>query len=288
MDKRKPLTSKRPERRRDTAPVLVIPPRLVHSALGAVLIAAGTIKLYEFAFVSQDEGATTLLLAAFAEAELLGGIWLVAGFDAARTHWWALAAFSGLATAGLFQALAGKCSCGCFGSLTISPWLALVFDLAAVAALLAWRPPVDPKERSSVHSLHVIGMVFVAALIGVVGRRQADLVTVAGTATAGGRPLGEATLTLTGPSGRKVARTSQDGAFHLPFVRPGRYAVSLTGGDSISTVRSKEVGQSLRKKKKTTRRSRQQPPSPLLEIDGLVTWIHLGECSEYDKIIEFQ
>lgn len=50
-----------------------------------VLIVAGGLKLYEFAFEAQDESAPTLLLMAFSEAEFLGGIWMVVGLDPSET-----------------------------------------------------------------------------------------------------------------------------------------------------------------------------------------------------------
>jgi hypothetical protein len=38
----------------------------------------------------------------------------------------------------LYLALAGQRSCGCFGRMTVSPWLTLIFDIAAMAALVPW------------------------------------------------------------------------------------------------------------------------------------------------------
>ena len=286
MDQRKPPTSKRPERRQDTAPVLVIPPRLVHSALGAILIAAGTFKLYESAFVAQDEGAATLLLAIFAEAELLGGIWLVGGFAPEQTHLWALAAFAGLTASSLFRGLAGRCSCGCFGAFAINPWAVLVFDLAAVSALLAWRPPADPAATPA-HPARLLGLVLLAMAIGAAGWRQADLVTVAGTVTADGRPLEEATLEFTGDSGKIVLRTDHDGNFRLPLVRPGLYSVYAPGRVAVVPIpRNEPINR--RPRKKEAQRSRHQfsPYYQPVDREPLI-WLEISKCSEHDKIINF-
>jgi hypothetical protein len=197
--------------------------------LGLVLIAAGALKLYELAFETHDESTPTLFLFVFSEAELLGGLWMVGGFEPERTRWWAAFAFAGLVASSLFQALAGKCSCGCFGWLSVNPWLVLVFDLAAVAALLGSCPTADPEAEPADRPLRFLGLGILALIIGAAGWRQADLVIMSGTVTADGRPLEEATLTFTGDSGKIALRTDHDGNFRLPFVRPGLYAVAAPG-----------------------------------------------------------
>jgi len=252
-----------------------------------VLIAAGTLKLYELAFEGLDESTLTLFLMVFSEAELLGGIWMIGGFDPVRTRWWAAAAFAGLTVSSLFQALAGKCSCGCFGSLSINPWLVLVFDLAAVAALLTSRAPADLERALPTHPFRFVGLGFIALVIGVVGWRQADLVTLAGTATAHGRPLHEATLTLIGHSGRIDVRTDQYGNFRLPLVRPGLYAVSALRLVSAPVPKKAELA--VRGPgKKTTQQSRLQPsPSRPGGGEPPILWIGIPNCSEYDRLIKF-
>ena len=97
MDKRQPADSKHP------GPMLIssrprrLSFRLVRLILGLVLAAAGAIKLYELGFEAQDEGISTLLLMAFAECELLGGLWMFSGIYPERTQRWPAAAFAGLA-----------------------------------------------------------------------------------------------------------------------------------------------------------------------------------------------
>ncbi len=159
-------------------------------------------------------------LMVFAEAEFLGGLWMLLGLEPERTRRWSAAAFAGLAVASLFQAVAGKCSCGCFGSLPISPWFAWFFDLVAVAALLGSRPLAGLEATVFASPMHLLGMAILVLVVGIGGWGQADLVSVAGTASADGRPLEEATLTFTGESGRIDLVTDYDGRFHLPFVRP--------------------------------------------------------------------
>lgn len=112
MDKRSQPKSKRPGKNQPPPQHKGLPFWPVHFLLGLVLIVAGTLKLYELCYEAQDESVQTLLLMFFAEIELLGGIWMAAWFDPHRTRCWAAAAFAGLAVASLFQAIAGKCSCG--------------------------------------------------------------------------------------------------------------------------------------------------------------------------------
>src|SRR4051794_11365872 len=112
----------KPGKSRSGAPPRALPFWLVRSVLGLVPIAAGSMKLYELAFEGGDGSLSILLLMIYAEAELLGGFWMLAGLAPARTRRWAFAAFTGLAAASLSQGLAGKCSCGCFGSLSVNPW----------------------------------------------------------------------------------------------------------------------------------------------------------------------
>jgi hypothetical protein len=97
------------------------PLRLVHLFLGTVLIIAGALKLAEFATETKDESATALFIMVFAEAEVIGGLWMAAGINPVASHPWAAAAFGGFAATNLVQGLFGECSRGCFGSDAIGP-----------------------------------------------------------------------------------------------------------------------------------------------------------------------
>ncbi len=147
--------------------------------------------------------------------------------------------------------LAGKCSCECFGSFSVNPWSALVFDLVAVMALLGCRPPAAPEETST-HPLHYYGMGLIALLVCVAGWWQAGQVNVEGTATVEGRPLGEATLLFTGDSGRIVLRTNHDGHFRLSHVLPGLYAVSALGEGNHPAAETQASGSNASEKGHST------------------------------------
>ena len=287
MDKRSPPKSQSPGKNQPRPQRKGLPFwLLVHFLLGLVLIVAGALKLYELGFEAQDESAPTLLLMVLAEIELLGGIWMAAWFDPVRTRWWGAAAFVGLAVSSLFQTIAGKCSCGCFGSFSVNPWLVLVFDLAAVAALLGSGPHADPENEPAALPMRFLGLGSLALIVTVAGWRQADLVSIVGTVTAEGRPLVDAALTFTGGSGKIVLRTDHDGHFRLPLVRPGLYAVSAIESVSTSTPTPEKAGRL--PAKRTTQRLQQRPVPARPTTDGeALRWIEIPNCSEYSKLIEF-
>jgi hypothetical protein len=288
VDQRRPTAAKRPGKGASPPPPKRVPFWLVRLLLGSVLVAAGAIKLYELGFEAQDQSTQTLLLMVFAEFEFLSGLWLLLGLKPEQTRRWTAAAFAGLALASLFQGLAGKCTCGCFGSLPISPWIALFFDLLAVAALLGSRPPAGSDSASFASPMPLVGMAILALVVGIGGWGQADLVSVAGSATADCHPLEEATLTFTGESGRIDLRTDQDGRFRLPFVRPGQYAVSAPGRVVTRPVAQPQPAAKGRGKKKDTRQSERRGPAPNLTgvADPGLLWIEIPKCSQSDLVLK--
>jgi hypothetical protein len=126
-----------------------------------------------------------------------------------------------------------------------------------------------------------------ALVVGIGGWRQADLVTVAGTATADGHPLQEAALMFTGDSGRLVLRTDHDGRFRLPLVRPGQYAVSAPGRVAPQPVAAPTPPAKGRAKTKGARRSDQPGPAPITTSSGdpSLLWIEIPRCSRSDLMI---
>jgi hypothetical protein len=280
-----PPVAKSSGKGRVASPPRGVPFWLVRSILGLVLVVAGALKLYELAFEAQDESAPTTLLMVFAEAEVLGGVWMVVGVDPIRTRRWALAAFVGLAIASLFQALAGKCSCGCFGTFSVNPWLVLVFDLTAVGALLGSRPRGDLDALFPSHPMYWLALGTGALIVAVEGWQQADLVTVAGKVTADGHPLESATLTFIGESGKILLLTEQSGRFRLPHVRPGLYAMSVPERMITPPTSSEKARRNLAKN--ATQRSRKQPSPPRpAPSNGSLLWIDIPRCSVYDKLVE--
>jgi hypothetical protein len=73
-------------------------------------------------------------------AELLLGLWLASGLKPALAWAAALFCFSVFAGASMAMVLAKQPSCGCFGSLEVSPWITGALDLVVVAVLCLFRP----------------------------------------------------------------------------------------------------------------------------------------------------
>lgn len=297
MSQRRPAASR--SRRGAPPPSLsdlrTLPPWLVGVPLGLLLAAAGAIALGGLDLDAKDAGATTLLRMLIAEAELLGGVWLVMSSGSERTRHLAVGAFAGFAASGLVRALAGKCSCGCFGAYSVHPFPAFLLAGAAVLALLACRPSAavpahDPEEDP----WRYLGPGLLALVIAVVGWRQPDRVRVAGTATTDGRPLKRATLVFVGDSGRVTTRTDKAGRYQLAGVIPGVYAVSAPGRAAVREPEPpKKAGRPPAKTKakaKTKTPAKLPPgaaPSPDPRPPDSVLWVEIMDCSETDKTIKF-
>lgn len=74
------------------------------------------------------------------EAEGLLGLALIAGLAPKIARGSAILMFGSFAAYSLIQAVTGVKSCGCLGVLALDPWIVVLFDLAAVAALVLVRP----------------------------------------------------------------------------------------------------------------------------------------------------
>jgi hypothetical protein len=81
------------------------------------------------------------------EMEAALGIWLLAGI--ARRALWIVATgfFGALAAVSAYLASNGEPTCGCFGQVTISPWLTLGLDVLAMSVLILTRPSPNPSPR---------------------------------------------------------------------------------------------------------------------------------------------
>jgi hypothetical protein len=116
--------------------------------LGVLLLAAAGLKAHGLAL--EPTGEHTLLSSprlqiATVEVEVLLGLWLLSG-QARRAAWAVALGFFGiLAGVSLYLALIGQRSCGCFGEVQVSPWLTLSLDVAAIVALVIWRPRAEDR-----------------------------------------------------------------------------------------------------------------------------------------------
>jgi hypothetical protein len=108
-----------------------------------LLLAAATLKFRD----SSWEPFGQLLLvphrvrSLLIEIEAVVGLWLLSGLALALLRPVAATYFAALAAVSLVLAANGAPSCGCFGQTSVSPWVTAGVDLAALAALVAVRPP---------------------------------------------------------------------------------------------------------------------------------------------------
>lgn len=89
------------------------------------------------------------LLIAVVEFELFFGLWLLAGLLPRLTWTAAVGCFGLFAIVSLYKALDGETSCGCFGRVSVNPWYTLGLDIAAIMALLRWRPQSQSLQSSA-------------------------------------------------------------------------------------------------------------------------------------------
>jgi hypothetical protein len=276
--------------------------RYIHFFLGLILVAAGTLRLYDFGFGTQEDDLSALLFGVLSEAELFAGIWLLWGGRPEQTRPWVIAVFAGFWVASAFHVLTGRCSCGCFGSTAVNPWFALVFNLAAIAILLKWQP--SKSGDGTMTASGAIGYALIALLVGIAGIGGQSLVAAAGTATRNGHPLEDSRLIFAGNGGNLEVTTDHVGVFHLPPARPGRYTVTAPVTESLSDSKpdspksgllEKTVLEKYQRKSYgiAARRKGQQESQKELsavakrELDRTPVAVKLNDCSSRNIVLNF-
>jgi hypothetical protein len=165
--------------------------------LGGVLLAGAGLKWHQLAlepYVATGPFGSRWFQALLVEYELALALWLCAGCCAGWLWRVSLASFMAFGAAAVGQALAGAESCGCFGSATVSPWVAATIDLTAIAALLACRPRASREagNATAAEALRSTRVAAISALL-IVGVAAAWTMATGGA----GRPAAEG-ITLTG------------------------------------------------------------------------------------------
>jgi hypothetical protein len=79
------------------------------------------------------------------EMELLFTLVLVFGICQSWSWLLALLGFTAFTLVSLIKGLSGESSCGCFGILTVNPWITASFDMVIVILLLIFREPLPKK-----------------------------------------------------------------------------------------------------------------------------------------------
>ena len=165
---------------------------IVRIVLGVLLLAAAVLKLYGLSVSAVPRVgwfAQPWVQLAAVEWEAVLGLWLLIGAHP-RGSWFA-AVGTFLAFAGLsgYLGWVGVASCGCFGAIQASPWLAFAVDVTALALLTA-RPGIpevarsnSPITRTVIHGVAlaaILGGVTVGVLVGWQGSLRAALALIRG------------------------------------------------------------------------------------------------------------
>ena len=144
--------------------------------LGLVLLGAASLKGQQWATalaLGTDSWGTSWASASVVACELLLGVWLLVGVFPQAARAVALAAFAGFLGVSVVRAALGEASCGCFGTVAVSPWLTGAFDLGALVALWRWRPPSQPLTGARPITFAACAFAVAAiALLGVAAARR--------------------------------------------------------------------------------------------------------------------
>jgi hypothetical protein len=116
---------------------------IVRILLGSVLLVAAGLKIYGLSYSAVPQVgwfSQPRVQIATAEWELVLGLWLIYGI-ALRSLWSAASiTFLIFGCISGYLGCVGVASCGCFGTLRVSPWYAFILDVAAVVSLAFCRP----------------------------------------------------------------------------------------------------------------------------------------------------
>lgn len=114
--------------------------QIVACLIGVTLLIAGMAKLdlqSRPAFAATESLLPAGYLVPVASLELALAAWLFSGIQPMVSRFLSLLLFVGFATAAVYAIFLKKASCGCLGSLQVSPWIMLTYDILAVFALAA-------------------------------------------------------------------------------------------------------------------------------------------------------
>jgi uncharacterized membrane protein YphA (DoxX/SURF4 family) len=122
---------------------------MVRFIVAVILLIAATLKFYQLlTTLSSNEG---LLHARWfnifiVEFELFLGIWLVFGLLPKLTWLVTIGLFSIFSIVSFYKAISGEVSCGCFGNVTVNPWITTILDITIVFASIKMRPKNENKQ----------------------------------------------------------------------------------------------------------------------------------------------
>jgi hypothetical protein len=147
-----------------------LPYSLVSRVLGLLLLAAAVLKLNGLAIEPVARTGVFSLpefQLGLVEIECALATWLLWGISPVASWLSCSLAFALFAAASFYQGWIGQASCGCFGRLSVNPWITFSGDLIALAALVVSRPDLKAlwqNPRSAWSQLAVPALTGLAAL----------------------------------------------------------------------------------------------------------------------------
>jgi hypothetical protein len=180
------------------------PARLVAGLAAMLLLAGASFKAWSLYFgitVAEALFSSPTPQVALIQFELILALWLLSGWRARAARGFAALTFTVFAATSLYLALQGRASCGCFGTLSINPWLMFAVDVVMAALLLAMnaRNPMKAQSagdglgftlagasgfQSGVAGVLIIGAIYYGLVlaghdpVALLARLRGDLVTV--------------------------------------------------------------------------------------------------------------
>lgn len=138
--------------------------------LATVLLTAAALKATQL--VGNPLPETSLLTSRWfvvvvVEGELALGMLLLSGLYVLPVWGITLACFSSFVVVALYKGLSGETSCGCFGRVAINPWYMAACDLAAVAAMLWFRPSSAASYSHRSRRMRVAVVLSTIVIVGV-------------------------------------------------------------------------------------------------------------------------
>jgi hypothetical protein len=134
---------------------------------GVMLSSAAVLKIYQVESIDQSSLIDRWLhswisVTSLATIEFIIAAWLISGIFPTVARYVSIILFSTFSVVSITKALDGEVSCGCFGVVTISPWIMAVVDIILVIAMITSHPV---SSKSLLRSIVAVGLILLAAVL---------------------------------------------------------------------------------------------------------------------------